>query len=628
MTTVDDALSLLDAATTGLPGGGERRDGQRSMAEAVANAVIQKRHLVVQAGTGTGKSLAYLVPAISSGLKVVVATATKALQDQLAEKDLPFLDRTIPGGVKFAVLKGRSNYVCLQRLDELDTPTDQLSLDGLTTKDDEEIALLREWADETPDGDRAGLEFEPSIGAWAAVSVGPRECPGKARCARGDDCFAEAARSRAAAADVTVVNTHLYGLHLATDGLLADHDLVILDEAHQFEDVLSATLGFELSAGRFRNLARTTRAIIDDEELLAECEAAGDRLTDEFAQHRGNRLPTELPATLFDALNNARNRAERVQNALRVVPDDRSVDVKNRKLRAVQAVTALIDDVDLLMDLSDSQVAWVEGPERSPIAKVAPIEVHDLLDERLWEARTVVLTSATLPESLPARLGLDDHPHDVLDVGSPFDYEHNALLYCAAHLPEPRDDRYTDACLDELEQLILAAGGRTLALFTSRRMMLLAADELDPLLPYEVYTQDQLPKAKLIQKFTEDETSCLFATMSFWQGVDIPGPALSLVTIDRLPFPRPDDPLLQARRDLAGPRSFGLIDLPRASTLLAQGAGRLIRSSSDRGVVAVLDSRLATKRSYRWEIIKSLPPMKRTREFAEVKAFLNDIRDA
>ncbi|NNE74606.1 MAG: ATP-dependent DNA helicase [Acidimicrobiales bacterium] len=623
----DTIRGLLATATEALPGGGEDRPGQVEMAEAVGATIESGEHLVVQAGTGTGKSLAYLVPVVVSGERAVVATATKALQDQLANKDLPFLSALVPGGITFAVLKGRSNYVCRQRIAEIESPSDQLGFEGFTDAgDDEQIAELVEWAATTVSGDRAELPFEPSVGAWSAVSVGPRECPGKARCPQGETCFAEQAREQAAAADITVVNSHLYGLHLATDAVLAEHKVAIIDEAHQFEDVLSATLGFELSGGRMRHLVRTTQAILDDADLVIRADEAGDELADALRRYRDQRLSADLPEDLAAALISCRSRADRIHNALRNIPDDAPDDVKNRKLRAVQSVTALIDDLDAMSTLSDEQVAWVEGSEGAPVLKVAPLRVDDVLHEKLWQQRATVLTSATMPTSLPDRLGITSHPHRVLDVGSPFDYENNAMLYCAAHLPDPRDDNYRDALHQELEQLIVAAGGRTLALFTSRRAMLEAADELEPLLPYAVYTQDQLPKAKLIEAFTTDESSCLFATMSFWQGVDIPGPALSLVTIDRLPFPRPDDPLLQARRDLAGNRAFREIDLPRAATLLAQGAGRLIRRSTDHGVVAVFDPRLATKKSYRWDIIKALPPMTRTRDTERVVKFLNAIR--
>jgi len=254
--------------------------------------------------------------------------------------------------------------------------------------------------------------------------------------------------------------------------------------------------------------------------------------------------------------------------------------------------------------------------------------VSEVLSERLFAERTAVLTSATIPPNLPSRLGLNEHVHSAIDVGSPFDFESAGLLYCAAHMPDPRSDDYRDAVHDEIESLVMAAGGRTLALFTSWRSMNLAKEYLLDRIPYTLLAQGDAPKQLLVEQFTDDEESVLLATMSFWQGVDIPGPALSCVIIDRLPFPRPDDPLLSARRDQVGSAAFREIDLPRAAMLLAQGAGRLVRRSEDRGVVAVLDKRLASAKSYRWDLIKALPPLPRTKDRGEAEAFLRDIRDA
>ncbi len=280
------------------------------------------------------------------------------------------------------------------------------------------------------------------------------------------------------------------------------------------------------------------------------------------------------------------------------------------------------------MTRDDDEVVWIEGGEGQPTLRQAPLTVAELLAERLWPKHTVILTSATLPNNLPGRVGLARNTYDVLDVGSPFDYETQALLYCATDLPDPRDPGYGAAVVAELERLIVAAGGRTLALFTSHRALREAAEHLDGRLPWPVLIQDQLPKQLLLQRFIEDESTSLFATMGFWQGVDVPGRTLSLVVIDRLPFPRPDDPLLQARRDKAGSAAFREIDLPKAATMLAQGAGRLIRTADDKGVVAVLDRRLASAKSYRWEIINALPPMRRTRDREDVLTFLRALRDA
>ncbi|MGH9178184.1 MAG: ATP-dependent DNA helicase, partial [Acidimicrobiales bacterium] len=291
-----------------------------------------------------------------------------------------------------------------------------------------------------------------------------------------------------------------------------------------------------------------------------------------------------------------------------------------RKARALQAAGHLASDLQLAGSAPEGHVAWVEGRGGTAVVRMVPVDVGALLAEHLWGDITAILTSATIPPRLSDRLGIDAGARDLLDVGSPFPYQAHALLYCAAHLPDPRHPEHQAALHDELEALVRAAGGRTLALFTSWRAMHAGADALRPRLPWTVLAQGDLPKPALVEAFASDEQSCLFATMGYWQGIDVPGPSLSLVTIDRIPFPRPDEPLLQARRERAGRTAFSVIDLPRAATLLAQGAGRLIRTATDRGVVAVLDPRLASA-GYRWDLVRALPPMPRTRHRADVEAF-------
>jgi ATP-dependent DNA helicase DinG len=638
------SVAALRRVVAALPGGGEGRPGQVEMAEAVAAAVLEGRHLVVRAGTGTGKTLGYLVPAILSGRRVVVATATRALQDQLATKDLPFLDEHLDQPFDWAVLKGRSNYLCAQRLAELaprlasgdaDPPIGGVQMeldhiDGFAERaDPSELARLSDWARETLTGDRSDLDHEPSEAAWAAVSTTARDCPGAHRCPRGDDCFAEAARARAAEADVVVVNQHLYGLDLASDGaILPGHDVTIIDEAHQVDDIISATAGVELAAGRFTHLARTLRGILADAgDTITRVGDAGTLLTDALPGHRDQRLVTPLPTDLADTLVRLRNRVEEAVAALRSIPDDAPDDTSARAVRARQAATSLLDDIDAVAEPGDDHVLFVAGPERAPVLRLAPLDVAPLLQSPLWSRRPVVLTSATLAPGFGARLGLPPGSDRLLDVGSPFDYQANGLIYCAARLPRPTDPRWADAAVDELAALVDAAGGRTLALFTSYRAMERAARALRQRLPYPLLAQGDLPKPVLVDRFSGDPETCLFATMSFWQGIDVPGPSLSLVAIDRLPFPRPDDPLLQARREDVGAGAFDAIDVPRAATLLAQGAGRLIRTATDRGAVAVLDPRLATAR-YGPKIVATLPRMRRTKDRAEIERFLRDLRAA
>ena len=616
----DDVRAALDRVRAALPAG-EERPGQVAMAEAVAQGITAGRHVVVQAGTGTGKSLGYLVPAVLSGRRVVVATATKALQDQLAGKDLPFLASHLGVPFDFAVLKGRSNYLCRQRASEV-AGGDQLTIDDVA--DDvgtlgREVVRLVEWGSTTETGDRSDLDFEPRPRAWAAVSVGARECPGAAKCPSGEECFAEAARKRAEAADVVVVNTHLYGAHLASGGhVLPEHDVVVFDEAHALEDVAAESLGLELGAGRVRTIARWARPLVPSRDARAvdDLEAAATRLEEASLPWKDRRVPSDLGTELAAAVALTAERLARVTTAVRAGGED-----KARRARALQAAGHLAGDLAVAASVPDGMVAWVESRPGGAVLRMVPVDVGELLADRLWAHVTAVLTSATVPPLLATRVGIDAGACDELDVGSPFPYAEHALLYCAAHLPDPRSPRYAHALHDELEGLITAAGGRTLALFTSWRAMQAAVAALRPRLEWTVLAQGDLPKPVLVEAFASDERSCLFATMGYWQGIDVPGPSLSLVTIDRVPFPRPDEPLLQARRERAGRGAFRLIDLPRAATLLAQGAGRLIRTATDRGVVAVLDPRLASA-TYRWDLVRALPPMRRTRHRTEVEAFL------
>ncbi|MGP8058770.1 MAG: ATP-dependent DNA helicase [Acidimicrobiales bacterium] len=700
---VAHATATLAEVTRRLPAG-ESRPQQVEMCAAVARAVDDGRHLVVQAGTGTGKSLAYLVPAALSGRRVVVATATKALQDQLAGNDLPLVDGALGEPFTFAVLKGRSNYLCRQRAVELADRGFQQSLDDAGDAGDAEgrdgpaggagdrsvegagdgdpedpgrlvdqVRHLLGWAEETQTGDRADLAFEPHPRAWAMLSVGPRECPGAFRCPSGSRCFAEAARARAAAADVVVVNTHLYGAHLASDGaVLPDHDVVVFDEAHELEEVMTSSLGVELSPGRLRALVALARPVLDVEGSRGALDALSDvaaSLSAELAERVGTRVLFE-PGPGGDGGGGGgrpegrerhrgdpgdpggpgRRRGAAPDAAERQGRDGRLAEVLELATARVQALTSLLhkDDAPTLLgegdgsgrrarvlsaaghlsaDLGrlggrgDDEVAWVDGTRRAPVLRLSPVDVGPPLAATLWGEVTAVLTSATVPLRLPERLGLRGFALTELDVGSPFDYRDHSMLYVARHLPDRRTAEAEPAIHAELEALIRAAGGRTLALFTSHRATEAAAAALGPVLPYRVLVQGELPKGRLLRTFADDESSCLFATLGFWQGVDVPGRSLTLVTLDRLPFARPDDPLLEARRERAGDAAFRLVDLPRAATLLAQGAGRLIRSAEDRGVVAVLDPRLATA-GYRGALLAGMPPMRRTTDRRQVEDFL------
>jgi len=651
--TAADVAAALQRVTARLPGH-EDRPGQVRMAELVAGAIGTSRHLIVQAGTGTGKTLAYLVPAIASRRRVIVATATKALQDQLAAKDLPFLSAALdgPGGepLDWAILKGRSNYLCLQRYREVTGPAGaiggvtgpagagqgelELDLDELHPRVVSEIGRLASWVATTATGDLADLPHALSDTATRAVTVGSDECPGRERCPVGEACFAELARRRAQAADIVVVNTYLYGLDVGSDGaILPEHDVVVFDEAHGLEDIMSDTVGVQIAPGRFVTLAAVVRRILAEPATIAGIMDLADVLRSALAPHVGKRLTLPYPTEIGEALLTARSRLGEVSTALTKIDPATNDDVKQRRLRAQQMTTRTIDAIDIALGTStapalparDQIVDFVSGGPDHPRLELAPLDVGPALRDGVWDRRTAILTSATIPASLAARVGLPAGGFDQHDVGSPFDYPHHGLLYCPVTMPDPRDAGYRDAVHAELEALIAAAGGRTLALFTSWKAMDAAAEALRGKVDVPILTQRDAPKPLLVQRFAADPATCLFATAGLFQGVDVPGDTLIQVVIDRLPFPRPDDPLLSARREQLGPRAFAEIDVPRAAMMLAQAAGRLIRTATDRGVVAVLDRRLG-KAGYRWDIVKALPPMRRTRHRADVEAFLGEIR--
>ncbi|MGH9169821.1 MAG: ATP-dependent DNA helicase [Acidimicrobiales bacterium] len=639
----------LQAVVGALPQG-EVREGQLQMAEVIASTLAAGTHVAVTAGTGTGKSFGYLVPAIMSQRRVLVATATKALQDQLANKDLGLVAQGLKPQqeVRWAVLKGRSNYLCRQRIAEMRSgaqgsledllPTEREGLASQPGSVGEQVARLVEWSSATKTGDRAELDFEPQPRAWSAVSVGSDECPGMHRCPEGADCFTELARAKAALADVVVVNLHLLGAHLRSGGaVLPEFEALVVDEAHELEDVLASSLGIEVSPGRLRALAAMARSVLPGSADAVEgVMAAAIRVEESLLPLRDKRLPVGL-GSVAEAARLAVNRLVALERQLRAAgqdgdgataaadkpPRDGTSEQGQGALRSLLAVERCREELDSLLIAGAEEVVWVTGGDR-PALRSAPLDVSSVVRAQLFEHVPVVMTSATLPPGLPQRLGAPPEDVTELDVGSPFDYKSNALLYCATDIGDRRREGAEAAIHEEMEQLVRAAGGRTLGLFTSYRAMTAAADALRDRIEWPIHTQGDLPKPALLQAFATEEAACLFATMGFWQGVDVPGPTLSLVVIDRLPFPRPDDPLMSARRDAAGGQGFRAVDLPRAATLLAQGAGRLIRTADDRGVVAVLDSRLAIA-SYAGYLLKALPPMRRTRDRQVAVQFLRDL---
>ncbi len=597
------------------------------MAEAVAETITDNSVLLVEAGTGTGKSFAYLVPIIAADKRAVIATATIALQGQVVDHDIPLVASGLDVEVSSAILKGRANYVCLQRLVELERSSHQEQLQLLAGKaPGPELDRVKKWAESTTSGDKEELDPSPPTDVWRAVSVGADECPGAARCPSGDGCFSERARTIATQADIIVTNHHYYGLNLASDGaLLPDHDIVVFDEAHHLPEVLGATCGTELSGSRLRSLGRKVRAVLAEDEIALGLDRSAIDLDNLLRDSVGSVV--EFTTDLVSVLTNARDRSDRVINSLKKAKPPAGSDTAAKVERAQVGATSIAIGIDHLIEASDSDVVWVDGSESSPILRRTPIDVGDILEDRLWGERAVVLTSATLPSGLVSQLGLEA-PTEILRVGSPFDFAELGLLYCPLHLPEPRDPLARQAVRDEMVTLINAAGGRTLGLFTSASAMREATEQLREELDFPVLMQGEKPKPALIEAFKADTSSVLLATLSFWQGVDLPGDTLTLVTIDRLPFPRPDEPVMQARRDQAGSAAFRTIDLPRAQTLLAQAAGRLVRRKDDRGVVAVLDTRFATKRAYRWDLINALPPLRRTKDQEEVLEFLRSLDEA
>ena len=626
--STEATLELLNAITTALPGGGESREGQQQMAEAVATALTRKRHLIVEAGTGVGKSLAYLTPVAISGRRVVIATATKNLQDQLAEKDAPLVAARARG-LSTAVLKGRSNYFCLQKAEEVGPSGNQGTFDEVeevpTTMVDQ-VRRIMDWAQETSSGERDELTFEVDERAWRTVSVNPQQCIGKVQCKYGNECFAELAKERAAAADVIIVNTALYGAHLAPDGnILPMHDVVVFDEAHEVQDILARLLGTTIEPSRIRATVGLVRMLLPPSQrdglkpLLDAADRLGEHLDLQIelgvVEGLSDETTLEL-ASIAAALNG-------LQDAMKPSGADSGGEVK--RIRANQAVTHLLGDLDRIQKLGADELIWISREGNEAIINLSLITVGELLRDSLWPSITAIFTSATIPDTLAKNLGLPADNTDKLTVSSPFNYPENSLLYVAKHLPDRKDElQYTPAMLEELVHLINAAGGRTLALFTNKKYMEATAAEVAKRIKTPVLVQGSRAKATLLEKFRDDESASLFAVASFWQGVDVPGKSLSLVTIDRLPFQPPTDPVGKARRERAGDRGFYEVDLPRATMMLAQGVGRLIRSAEDRGVVAVFDNRLATA-SYRHQILKRLPPMKRTIDRTEAEAFLETI---
>lgn len=645
----------LDAAVEAI--GGSPREGQIEMAEAVGNALSDRHHLMVQAGTGTGKSLAYLVPALVYGKKVLVATATLALQRQLVERDLPrivpALSKVLGREITYGIYKGVGNYVCLQKMNsEGGDPDGEAVLEVSSLEKD--AKRLHDWArkpgvsgdrDDAPDVDRR---------VWMANSLSGRECVGADVCDYGPQCFAAIAKGKAQSADVVVTNHTLLAIEIVdSHPILPERDAVILDEAHEFMDRTTQAVTEELTGPRVSRAAGMAKKYMPGKLSDAFTKAAlafSDAMDDygqrvKYETHLQGRL-IELPSELESPIRKVRESAQEIMRSISADEEIIDSDSIAERARVKGAVNEISTTAAKILKMGKGQVLWYE-PTFSTL-HLAPLTVSSVLRNNLLTKTPVIATSATLTvgkgfDAMARNIGFvvdddvdveveegDVDPSNVqmLDVGSPFDFANQGMLYLPKHLPEPGRDGPSLEALTELGELIDAAGGRTLALFSSWRGVEAADAHLRKVLaelPIKIITQKRGDAVgPLVERFAKDETSILLGTISLWQGVDVPGASCILVAIDRIPFPRPDDPVMSARAaevDAAGGSGFMKVSMPRAALMLAQGTGRLIRSMDDRGVVAILDSRIVTKR-YGSVLLNSMPPLWRTSDEKTVKESL------
>jgi ATP-dependent DNA helicase DinG len=631
---MEDVFGPGGALERALPGYEPRRE-QAALAASVEHALATGEHLVAEAGTGVGKSLAYLVPALESGRRVVVATATKALQEQLLGKDVPIAAAAVGRTVRVEVLKGRANYLCRRQLQGFQP---FLLADG---RDARAWEAMQGWLDATETGDRAELALEPTEAFWAELAVGPDRCSGR-RCPFVSACFAEAARERAASADLVIVNHALYFAHIASGGgVLPEHDAVIFDEAHRLEESAASWLGGRVSRTGLRRLAADVERACREAQRpfparqIDRVERTGEKLLRAVAPPSGRKRLREVPAepalVLIDALSD-------LSNALQGQGEDLDA-LSRRALAAAGEVErclepggvgstgppgsggAGVDGAGVRADLD--RVVWAE-----PDALVwAPVDVSSELRDRLWDdGPTAILVSATLTTGDDARfvrrrLGLE-HAREAV-VGSPYDFPEQALIYLPRTMPDPRGEGFTERAAEEIVSLLALSEGRALVLTSSYRALEVYRERVRGRVPYEVLVQGEAPRERLLERFRDEVGSVLLATSTFWQGVDVPGESLSLLVIDKLPFSAPGDPLHEARCEAVereGGDWFRDYALPTAMLQLRQGFGRLIRGHSDRGVVAILDPRLRT-RPYGRAFLAALPRCPVAEDSAAVAAF-------
>ena len=660
MSASDNATKVrkaLDAAVAAI--GGKPREGQIEMAEAVANALSDRHHLLVQAGTGTGKSLAYLVPALVHGKKVLVATATLALQRQLVERDLPkikpALEKELGRELTFAVYKGVGNYLCLQKMNgTADDPEQEALLEiGSLEK---EAKRLRDWAEKP--GSSGDKDDAPEVDrrVWFANSVSGRECIGKDDCAFGSRCFSANAKAKAQTADVVVTNHTLLAIEIVdSHPILPERDAIILDEAHEFMDRTTQAVTEELSAGRVERAAAMAKKHMPG-KLTDSLKKAADKFAEAIADYaddvrsdptKAGRLP-DVPGQLEAPIRGLKDATSAVVASINADSAIMDNDAMAERARVKGAVNEIQTICAKMLKPGAHQVMWFE-PNFSTLY-LAPLSVSGVLQKKLLTQSPVIATSATLTigksfDAIAKSIGfvvggneddieegeIDPANVQMLDVGSPFDFANQGMLYLPKHLPEPGRDGPSKEVLTELGELIDAAGGRTLALFSSWRGVEMADEHLRKVLAeldIPIITQKRGDSVgSLVERFASLPRSILLGTISLWQGIDVPGPSCTLVAIDRIPFPRPDEPVMAARAaeaDEAGGSGFRQVSLPRAALLLAQGTGRLIRSVDDRGVVAILDSRIVSK-SYGSTLLNSMPPFWRTSDGVVVRNSLKTL---
>jgi ATP-dependent DNA helicase DinG len=614
----------------------EYRRGQFEMAEAVESALENRQHLIVEAGTGTGKTLAYLVPIIRSGCRVVISTGTKNLQEQVFFKDIPFLTKLFPK-IRATLMKGRQNYLCRQRLYDIEK---QPVLGGL--EEVEQYAQILDWEKRTETGDRAELENLPDTSElWALVDARRETCTGQ-KCAQFERCFITWMHQRAAESDILIVNHHLFFADLALrqmefSSLLPDYSAIVFDEAHEIEDVATQYFGLQVSNYRVEDLARDTETTLrlrglKSAEVLAavsELRRRADLFFELFPAGEGRTVFDNREALLevhrgtYSALLNAFVRLETELSRLQ----DRPEEINNLAKRAVELRQAF----EVVLESKERNlVFWWERRGRGVFLEASPIDVSAIFRERLLErVETVVLTSATLAvggtfDFLKRRLGVQNAKERILD--SHFDYGRQALLYTPVHLPDPREPDFARLAAEEVVQVLKATRGRAFVLFTSHQQMREVYERMRRRLRYPMLLQGTAPRTALLDRFRKTPHAVLFATSSFWQGVDVQGQQLSAVIIDRLPFAVPTDPVVAARIRMInedGGNAFTEYQTPEAVIALKQGFGRLIRSENDRGVLVILDHRMVRK-PYGRVFFASLPGYRRTDRLADVKAFMRE----